>query len=79
MKKMIPLVSAFVLGSALTAALVRAEPQPHMKTALERLQSAREELSEAKHDKGGHRAKAVELVSGAIEEVKKGIDAADKE
>lgn len=79
MKKLASLVAAFVLGSALTAAAVRAAPQPHLKSALQQLQSAREELQEAKHDKGGHRVKAVELVNGAIAEVKKGLDAADEE
>ncbi len=50
-----------------------AEPQPHMKAALESLQKAKEQLEKATADKGGHRAKALELVKSAIEETQKGI------
>ena len=50
-----------------------AEPQPHMKTALDYLTKANDALSKANADKGGHRVKAMELTGKAIEEVKAGI------
>ena len=49
--------------------------QPHMQTALVALESARNNLERATADKGGHRAKAIDLVKDAIDEVKKGIEA----
>lgn len=50
--------------------------QPHMTAALAALESAKNNLERASADKGGHRAKALDLVKDAISEVKKGIDAA---
>lgn len=47
--------------------------QPHMQDALGYLQSARDNLQQAKADKGGHRGKALGLISNAISEVKNGI------
>lgn len=47
--------------------------QPHMKTALEALQTAKEQLEKATTDKGGHRKKALDYVRKAINEVEKGI------
>jgi hypothetical protein len=52
-----------------------APDQPHMQNALSSLESARDNLNRATADKGGHRAKALDLVKDAISEVKKGIDA----
>lgn len=49
--------------------------QPHMQAALTALESARNNLDRATADKGGHRAKAIDLVRDAINEVKKGIEA----
>ena len=49
--------------------------QPHMQTALDALKSAKNNLDRATADKGGHRAKAIDLVKDAIDEVKKGIEA----
>lgn len=73
-------ISTLALASALTlvvgSGLVRdasAEPQPHMRSALERLENAREALQKADGDKGGHRVKAIELTKQAIEETKEGI------
>ena len=73
MKKlmMVAVVSA-AFGGMVTSAF--AEPQPHMKTALVRLEEALGQLEKASADKGGHRVKAIELVKGAIVEVKQGID-----
>ena len=53
-----------------------APDQPHMQAALDALQSARSNLDKASADKGGHRAKAIDLVKEAIDEVRAGIQAA---
>ncbi len=50
--------------------------QPHMTAALAALESARNNLDRATSDKGGHRGRALDIVKDAIDEVKKGIDAA---
>lgn len=50
-----------------------AEYQPHMRAALGSLQNARGQLMAATADKGGHRAKALELVNAAITQVNRGI------
>ena len=49
--------------------------QPNMKDALNALEKARDSLNNATADKGGHRAKALDYVRDAIDEVKKGIEA----
>ena len=49
------------------------EPQPHMREALEALRSAEHHLNEATGDKGGHRARAIQLVNQAEAEVQRGI------
>ena len=49
------------------------EDQPHMQEALRHLQAAAEELQKAEHDKGGHRAKALELTQQSIQHVNEGI------
>lgn len=49
--------------------------QPHMTAAVAALESAKNNLERATADKGGHRAKALDLVRDAIDQVKKGIDA----
>ena len=50
-----------------------AEPQPHMRAALEALQTAEKQLAIAAPDHGGHRVKALAQVRSAIGEVRKGI------
>ena len=71
MKKVL---SAAVLSVSLAFSSVAfAEPQPNMKAALEHLRHAKESLEKATPDKGGHRVKALELVSKAIEATEKGI------
>lgn len=50
-----------------------AEKQPHMKLALGHLKKAALQLDKASTDKGGHRAKALELTREALEQVNKGI------
>ena len=49
--------------------------QPHMERAKDALESAKNNLERATADKGGHRAKALDYVRDAIDEVKKGIEA----
>ncbi|MGZ8843658.1 MAG: hypothetical protein ACXW18_08345 [Pyrinomonadaceae bacterium] len=64
-------------ASSLTAEnLFAAAPdQPHMQAALNALENAKDSLNKATADKGGHRAKAIDYVKDAIDEVKKGIEA----
>jgi hypothetical protein len=50
--------------------------QPHMQNAKSALENAKDNLEKASTDKGGHRVKALDLVKEAIDEVKKGIEAA---
>jgi hypothetical protein len=50
--------------------------QPHMEAALKSLVTARTELMNAEHNKGGHRAKALELVNKAIQETNLGMQEA---
>jgi hypothetical protein len=47
-----------------------------MQAALDALNNAKGNLNQATADKGGHRAKAIELVRAAIDEVNLGIQAA---
>lgn len=48
-------------------------PQVHMTSALKYLKAASGSLGKASADKGGHRARAIELTSEAISQVEKGI------
>ena len=64
-------LSLFGVGAAYGS--LRAEPQPHMREALLSLKTARGHLEAATADKGGHRAKAIDLVVSAIAEVQAGI------
>ncbi len=50
------------------------EKQPHMRSAMVNLRSAKAQLEKADDDKGGHRVKAIDLTQQAIDEVQKGID-----
>jgi hypothetical protein len=52
--------------------------QPHMESALHHLEEAKEQLQMAEHDKDGHREKALEITEHAMEEVKAGMQYADK-
>lgn len=49
--------------------------QPHMENALRALNNAAAQLQMAADDKAGHRAKAIQLVSQAIDQVQQGIKA----
>jgi hypothetical protein len=64
---------AAVLAGATLVPNVIAEPQPKMRAALDSLRAAERDLAEATHDKGGHRAKALQLTKQAIDEVQAGI------
>jgi hypothetical protein len=64
-----------VVSGDLKTILAKAPDQPHMQAALTALESARNNLDKATPDKGGHRAKAIDLVKSAIDEVKLGIEA----
>ena len=65
-----------VAGAASLAVATIAEGgQPHMTAALRALNNARTQLQEAEADKAGHRENAIRLVTQAIEQVEKGIQA----
>jgi len=73
-------LTTFALAALLAASIgtgavssVSADPQPKMKEALDYLRNAATALDAAAHDKGGHRAKALELTRGAIVQVEEGI------
>ena len=70
-------LTCFALAAAFAAATVvpnvLAEPQPKMREALDSLRAAERALEQATHDKGGHRAKALQLTKQAIDEVQAGI------
>jgi hypothetical protein len=68
---------AAVLGLVLprrSEAAARTLDQPHMEAALDFLRSARKELDAAEADKGGYRARAIDLVNQAIEQTKRGVE-----
>jgi ribosomal protein S20 len=52
--------------------------QVHMENALKALNNAASQLQAAVDDKAGHRAKAIQLVSQAINQVQQGIQAGAK-
>jgi hypothetical protein len=63
----------FVGLRTIDSAAADPEPQPHMRVALKHLRVAEAELRRANSDKGGHRAKAIELTGAAIDQVQRGI------
>jgi hypothetical protein len=64
---------ATVIGRGAFIDSASAEPQPVMKEALAQLRDAAHSLEAATKDKGGHRAKALELTRAAIVQVEEGI------
>lgn len=68
-------VLATVVVAPVAARAQPAPQQPHMQRAWEGLDQARRELEVATHDKAGHRAKALDLVHQAMNEVKQGMAA----
>jgi acyl-CoA reductase-like NAD-dependent aldehyde dehydrogenase len=71
LKTIAVLAVAGTLGMWSSSAL--AERQPHMHRAMRLLEEARESLTRATHDKGGHRVKAIEHIDAAMAEVRSGI------
>ena len=65
------LLTGLLATSVTTSAM--ADRQPRMKDALRHLVNARVSLKNATTDKGGHRAKAIELVDAAIGQVEAAI------
>ena len=65
-------------NSSATPVMVDDDDQTHMQAALDALKQAEQHLQEAKHDKGGHRAKALALTRDAIKHVELGMKAGDK-
>ena len=69
--------TSFVLAALFVGSLgmnvAGADKQPLMHDALQSLKQAKTALKNANHDKGGHRAKALELTEAAIVQVEKGI------
>jgi len=68
------LVALPILTLLFVIGCVTGAGQPHMASALDHLQAARGELQAAEHNKGGHRARALELVDRAIGEVRAGME-----
>jgi L-lactate utilization protein LutB len=59
----------------LGASRAAAEDHPRLHAALYEMRQARTELKEAKHDFGGHRAKALEALDEAISQIDKALKA----
>ena len=78
MKKQISRTFVFTLGAILSVSLLtlpaRALDQPRMQAAKSDLENAMKYLRKASADKGGHRERAMDLVSQAMTAVNKGID-----
>jgi hypothetical protein len=77
MRTYVKRISVIMLGIVLTIttfALPARVDQPHMKAALDDLKQARSFLNKATPDKGGHRAKAIDLTVSAMDAVKHGIE-----
>jgi hypothetical protein len=66
---------AAALGLLVFSVLVSAlaQDQPNMVAARADLNIAKRELMVATHNKGGHRAKAIEYINAAIVQINKGI------
>ena len=72
------LIATLMIMCALTAVSCASTTthadQPHMQAALNSLQEARAHLTNATHDKGGHRKDAIDAIDRAIAQVQRGID-----
>ena len=71
MRFVVPLVAA---SAVLAFACASYADQPQMHAALQSLKDAKLHLEKADRDKGGHRARAEQLVSQALAEVRAGIE-----
>ena len=68
----------FAAAAVLATTMIVQAAQPHMHESLTLMKSALAELKSATPDKGGHRAKAMNLLKQAMDEVQAGIDFAAK-
>jgi hypothetical protein len=68
-------IAAALVPLSFAAPRAAAEEHPRLHAALYEMRHARTELKEAKHDFGGHRAKAVEALDEAITQVEKPLKA----
>lgn len=66
-----------IVGNSFPVTEAAAVDQPNMRDALNHLQKAKQNLQSASADKGGHRKNAIDLVNRAIDEVNRGIAAAN--
>ena len=66
-------LTSIALATMLAFNTAGADVQPKMRTALGELKSALSSLQAATSDKGGHRAKAIDLTRSAIEQVQAGM------
>ena len=71
-QKMVALIAIIISVSIFSMPLSAAD-QPYMEAAKKDLDSAMKYLKKADADKGGHREKAIDLTSQAINSVKDGI------
>ena len=74
MKRIVQWILVLALAGASFGAGAAPADQSSLQRALEHLQSARTELEQGGKDKGGLRKEALDLVSQAIEKVRKGIE-----
>ena len=73
-KKLACIVLTIISTLYVTALSVSALDQPNMTAARNDLNKAENSLRKATTDKGGHRNRALDLISQAITEVNRGID-----
>ncbi len=66
-----------VIVTVASASPALALNQPHMQAAVEALNKAHAELTAATADKGGHRARALQLVDQALTEARMGMAAGE--
>ncbi|MCW8956920.1 MAG: hypothetical protein OQL09_08560 [Gammaproteobacteria bacterium] len=76
--KIKPAILSLILACLINIPPVYADKQPLMQIALNNLERAEKTLQKAAWNKGGHRIKALHHVRKAIEEVKKGMEFANK-
>ena len=61
-------------AGAIVGACVAMAAQPDMQAALASLQAARQEMQQARPNKGGHRERALGFINSAIAETEAGIN-----
>ncbi len=73
---LIVLVAGLMIDGAVAS---YAMEQPLMIAALDHLRAAKAELATSSPDKGDHRVETIKIINRAIEQVKEGIEAGEKE